>query len=256
MALPPRPLSRTSARLRIAAGFGWAALWLLPTLALAALCLPWRGLRIRVGNLFGKVVGVGCNFVMGIRLNVHGAEHLGAQPAIYLSNHTSTSDVWIGSMLCPFGGCGVAKREIVRVPVFGQVFWLTGHLRIDRGSPERAKAALAELASVVHRHRLSIWIWPEGTRSRDGRLQPLKKGFVHMACASGLPVVPVVVVGAHRRWPARQLRLSTGPVDVHVLPPVDTSAWRPEEAGQRAAEIHALFQAHLPPDQRAEEPQG
>ncbi len=91
---------------------------------------------------------------------------------------------------------------------------------------------------------------PEGTRSRDGRLLPFKKGFVHLAIATGLPVVPVVLHGAQRNWEPGTLRFRPMTLEIDVLPKIDTAAWREESAGEHAAEVHAAFCAALRPEQR------
>jgi len=245
-----QPYSSTSSWLRLAYGMSVMAALLVPAVLFSILLLPWRGLRVRIGNIYAKIVLAVAVPVLGTRVIVHNRERLTLQRSIFLGNHASTIDMFVGSGVCPMGGCGTAKKEIVRVPVFGWIFWLTGHLRIDRGNSEKAKAALQSLAEVVHKNKLSVYMWPEGTRSKDGRLQPLKKGFVHMACATGLPIVPIVYHGAHHRWPSRTFRLCPGEVHAYVLEPIDTSHWKPEEAQQRAQELWEMFRAHLPADQK------
>lgn len=240
----PVPHSRPVIAWRIlAAALTVAPLSLLYMLVCLVL-LPWRVLRIRVGNIYGKLVGrVVCNLA-GIRATVHNAEGL-ARPAVFVCNHASTVDMWAGMRLAPHGCCGVAKKEIVRIPFFGQAYLLSGHLLLDRGDRERAITSMDKAGQVIRDNDLSIWMWPEGTRSRDGRLRPLKKGFVHLAIATGLPVVPVVFHGAQLLWPGRTLRIAPGELRVEVLTPIDTSSWRAETAGLHALQVQSAFQATL-----------
>jgi len=169
---------------RIAASFVLVSSGAVVYLSLSLLLLPWRPLRIRIGNVYGKTVAPPVAWILGVRTRVRHRERLAeSRPAIYVTNHTSTLDVLIAMWLCPVGGCGIAKKEIARIPFFGWAYWLSGHLLIDRGDREGAIAALAATAEFVRRHRLSIWIWPEGTRSRNGRLLPFRKGFAHLAIA-------------------------------------------------------------------------
>jgi 1-acyl-sn-glycerol-3-phosphate acyltransferase len=156
--------------------------------------------------------------------------------------------------LCPVGGCGIAKKEIARIPFFGWAYWLSGHLLIDRGDREGAIAALAATAQFVRRHRLSIWIWPEGTRSRDGRLLSFRKGFVHLAIATGLPVVPLVLHGAHQRLPDRSFTLVPGELEVEVLERIDTRSWKRETVDEHVEQVHAVVRRALRPAQRLFEP--
>lgn len=222
----PRPYSLWMRWLRLVAGFLVIVIVALPMFPLMFLVLPSRVLRIRIGNVYGKIVGWTVARIAGARPQFSNkAALLPDPPAIYISNHTSTLDIFVGMWLCPMGGCGIAKREITRVPVFGALYWLSGHLLIDRTNRDSAIAALAGTAEIVRKHGLSIWMWPEGTRSPDGRLQAFKKGFAHLAIATGLPIKPVVVHGAERIWPARSTELIPGPLRIDVLPHIDTTGW-------------------------------
>jgi len=219
------------------------------------LLLPSRSLRIRAGNVYGKIVGPLIFGLAGIRPVIHNKEGLsGSFPALYVCNHTSTADMWLGMWMCPYRGCGVAKKEIVFLPFFGQAFWLSGHLLLDRGNRARAMASMANVRGVVHKHGLGIWMWPEGTRSRDGRLRPLKKGFIHLAIATGLPVVPVVFHNADIHWPSKKFRTVPGDLHIDILPPIDTSEWVSERAGEHAHTVWEAFQNALGPRQKGQAP--
>ena len=202
----PGPIRRVISALRLIAGFVFMMLFSVPYIAVTVLLLPWRQLRIRMGNIYGKVVGPTLTRIAGTRTRIRHRERLeGQKPAIYVTNHSSELDPFIAMWLCPMGGCGIAKKSVGNVPFFGWAYRLSGHLLIDRSDREKAIASMVEVGEVVKRHRLSIWLWPEGTRSRDGRLLPFKKGFAHLAIATGLPIVPVVAHNAHHRWPSRAL---------------------------------------------------
>lgn len=246
-------MQRLTSILRLVAGFLFLALVSTIMFVAELALLPFgRVARIRLGNLAGKVIGRGILAIGGIRPEVRGRERLRASfPAIYVMNHVSALDAFAGMWLCPFGGCGVAKREIVRVPFFGQLYWLSGHLMIDRGDRGSAVAALSRTAALMRRHRLGAWMWPEGTRSEDGRLKPaLKKGFAHLAIATGLPVVPVVVHDAHKAWRKHGYTFTPMTLRIDVLPPVDTRSWRAETVDAHCAEVHRIFAEHLQPHQR------
>lgn len=160
--------------------------------------LPSRLARVRSCIFFARVVGVSCLWITGCRMSVLGKEHLDPdRPALYVVNHTSIIDLFVGMALMPYGCVGIAKMEIVYYPFMGQVYLLSGHLRIDRSSRGAAVASMQSLGQLVRRGRLSILMSPEGTMSRDGRLLPFKKGFVHLAMQTVLPVVPIMIHGAH-----------------------------------------------------------
>jgi 1-acyl-sn-glycerol-3-phosphate acyltransferase len=227
-----------------------ASVWALLLLVL----LPFRLLRIKSCNVYGKMLGPTLMWLSGCPVHVDGREQLdGRRPAIYVSNHTSIYDIFLGIWLAPIGTVGVAKKQVVWYPFFGVLYLLSGHLRIDRANRSGAVAGLRELGEIVRRNKLSIWMWPEGTRSRNGRLRPFKKGMVHLAVQTGLPIVPVVVTGANQGWQKNSTRLQSVPIHVTVLPAVDTRGWTLETMDAHVAEVHDLFARALPPAQRPAE---
>lgn len=219
-------------------------------IVLEVLALPLRQVRIKLGNLTGKIGGPLIVWLIGARPRIFGRERIdGSAPAIYVWNHSSNLDLFMGIWLCPMPGCGVVKRAVTRMPFIGQAYWLSGHLAIDRKTPARARAALNEIARLAARHKLSIWISPEGTQSSDGRLLPFKKGFVHLALATRLPVVPIVFGGAHEVWPARSADIRGGAFEVHVLEAIETTDWDVSTVGEHLDEVRAAMLAVLPESQ-------
>jgi len=246
-----KPLGKFETWLRLVLGFILVMVLASFSILVSLPLLPWRLKRIQVGNLFGKTTGPILVWLAGVR-PVFKNRHLIAQqgPAVYVSNHVSLLDLLFGMWLTPMGGCGTAKREIAKVPFFGWLYRLSGHLLLDRGNRDRAIATLDDAARFVQSKGISLWIWPEGTRSRDGRLSTFKKGFVHLAIATGLPVVPIVLHDAHHRWPADTYAMYPGELHVEVLEKIDTASWRPETAGDHAQQVHDAFVAALGPQQR------
>jgi len=204
--------------------------------------LPWRLLRISCCNVYGKVVGKSMAWASGADITFHDRAKVDVQrPAIFVSNHASTLDMWLGMWVCPMGGCGLAKKEIRYVPGIGQLYLLSGHPMIDRSNRERAISTMNNVASFVVKNSLSLWVWPEGTRSRDGSLQPFKKGFAHAALSTRLPIVPVVVHNAAKVWPRGPLKFQPGPVDIEVLDAVATGDWAVDTIDQHVDEIRGIF---------------
>ncbi|MFO0628949.1 MAG: lysophospholipid acyltransferase family protein [Polyangiales bacterium] len=244
-------MSRLLSLLRVVVGFTFLSLLSIVGIALALLLLPARVLRIKLGNVLGKIAGAAILTIVGVRTRFRDRARLqGSFPAIYVMNHASTLDVFLSIWMCPIGGCGVIKREITRVPFFGQIYQLSGHPLIDRNDRGQAVAALDDVATLMKRHRLGLWILPEGTRSRDGRLRPFKTGFVHLALATRLPVVPVVVRGAQNAWRSGTLHVQPATVEIDVLEPISTESWTAATAREHADDVHARFLEHLGDDQR------
>lgn len=219
------------------------------------LLLPFRVLRIKACNVFGKTVGRAIVWVSGCRLSFTGMEHLDpSRPAIYVSNHTSALDVFLAMWLSPMGTVGIAKKEVIYYPFLGQLYLLSGHLRIDRSSPRQAVTSLRELAEYVRDEGLSIFIWPEGTRSKTGRMRrPFKKGFGHLALQTGLPIVPIVVKGAHQSWEKGRMKITPVDIQIEVLPAITTSDWKKRQLAEHLKVIEQAFEDALPESQRPEQ---
>ncbi len=240
-----------SSVIRLTLGFLFLGVMTFAVIPVLVLLLPFRIARIYTCNLWGHLVGRSICWFSGARPRVSHRERLnGSMPAIYIMNHGSTLDAFLGIWLCPLGGCGVFKKEIVRVPFYGWIAWLSGHLLLDRANHGKAVDSLKSQADLMRAHKLGVWIMPEGTRSRSGRLQPFKKGFVHLAIATGFPVVPVIAHGANRNWESKTFRFVPMDLDIEVLPPVDTSSWKEETAAEHAAELHAIFAQTLRDEQK------
>ena len=232
--------------LRFVLGFTWLTLWSTVCMTLMILALPFRTLRIRIGNFCGKMIGPFITRIVGTKLiNPDSQKLKNSGPAIYVTNHTSALDIFISMAICPYGGCGIGKKEVVRIPFFGWAYWLSGHLLIDRGNREKAVASMNKLSKFVNDKKLSIWIWPEGTRSMDGKLIPFKKGFVHLALATGLPIVPVIFHDAHQRWPAKTMQFYSGEVRVEVLNPIDTKDWNKDNIEAHVNQVKSVMSEAL-----------
>jgi len=208
--------------------------------------LPWRVARIYCCNVYGTVAGRTMVWASGAQPIFHDRDKAVSQkPAIFISNHSSTLDMWVGMWVCPMGGCGLAKKEIRYVPGVGQLYLLSGHPMIDRSNRERAISTMADVARFIKQNGLSLWIWPEGTRSRDGRLQPFKKGFVHAALATGLPIVPIVVHNAAKIFPRGKLKFNPGPLDIEVLDSIPTDDWTLESIDDHVERVRDIVASTL-----------
>jgi len=254
---PAAPLlDRLLSPLRLAVGFTFTAATSAATIPLALALLPSRQARIKLCNYYGKLVGRALISISGIKPIVRNRERIErAFPAIYVSNHASVADVFFAIWLCPVGGCGIAKKEIGNIPFFGWLYRLSGHLLIDRGDRQSAIAGLTSTAEVVKKHNLSVWMWPEGTRSKDGRLLPIKKGLGHLAIATGLPIVPIVLHNTHKNWRKNEMFLRPTTVEVDILEPIRTDHWRTETLDDNLTEVHKAFADALNPAQKPVVPQ-
>ena len=160
---------------------------------------------------------------VGARVRVVGAEHIEPGASyVFLSTHQSYMDIPVMLGYLPAQLRIAAKREVFRIPFLGWHMRRAGHISINRGSTTEAVESLRRAASEV-RPGVSVFLYPEGTRSRDGRLQPFKKGGFKFALQTGLPVVPVAIVGTRALLPRDSIVFRPGPVELRVAPPVPTA---------------------------------
>lgn len=245
------PYGTLSMLLRIGLGAAGVVVITIPYSLACVVLLPWRMLRVRLGNVAGAAVGRWVYFVAGLSHEVRGPATDLLAPALFVQNHTGSLDLFLAMQVCPRPCSGTVKREILRIPFIGLAYSLSGHLLLDRSDRERSIRSMDAIVDLVRNHELSVWILPEGTRSPDGRLQPFKKGFAHIALATRLPIVPVVVHNGHRHW-RRGLEVRPGCIHVDVLPPIPTDDWTPERLPEHIKALEDVFADALGEHQRPE----
>jgi 1-acyl-sn-glycerol-3-phosphate acyltransferase len=160
---------------------------------------------------------------MGIAPVYSGLEHAeGTAPRIFLANHLSTLDIWALAPVLPVTTRFVAKRTIFWIPVLGQAMAVAGFIPIDRKDRASAIRSLGRASETIRRGA-SVILFPEGTRSRDGRLARFKRGAFHLAFDAGVPVVPVAISGTFDVLRPRSIVVRPGPVAVTFAPPIDVA---------------------------------
>jgi 1-acyl-sn-glycerol-3-phosphate acyltransferase len=159
----------------------------------------------------------------GIVVRVRGGEHLaGVGTCVYCANHSSFVDP--GALIDSVPGSVrfVAKRSLFRVPVFGTALRITGQIPVDRGNRDAAVDSFAEAGRIL-RDGVSAAVFVEGTRSRDGSLQPFKKGAFVLAISLQVPCVPVYIAGARLLMPKGGFVPRPGTVEVRIGAPITTA---------------------------------
>ena len=182
----------------------------------------------------------------GVRLNVRGIENLEFdKPYVFMVNHQSNIDIPVLiQSLARFQLRWIAKKELLWVPFFGWAMWATKHIAVDRSDPtdaikslERAKERLGAGVSIV--------IFPEGTRSRDGKLLRFKKGGFLLAVQSRAPIVPVAIKGSGKILPAGGWKLRSGVIEVFVDKPIETDNYRVGKLRVLSETVRQIVAGHL-----------
>ncbi len=158
-------------------------------------------------------------WLAGVDLDVRRLAPLPDGPAIFASNHESALDIWAVTAAIPREVRFVAKKELFRIPVFGWYLALGGHVKVDRRDRGQALASLAAAGRKVA-SGTSLIVFPEGTRSRDHRVHPFKKGPFVIAVEAQVPIVPIAIVGAGAITPKEHIAVHPGTLRVGIGHPV------------------------------------
>jgi 1-acyl-sn-glycerol-3-phosphate acyltransferase len=201
--------------------------------------LYWAGVK-------GVMFFVNC---VGVRVQVKGLERIPMGTCIFAANHTSSADAPAVVGAIPRRIAILLKRSLFEWPIVGQAFHLAHFIPVDRFNRDSAIESL-DKATVAIRNGQSFLIYPEGTRSPDGRLQEFKKGTAVLAIKSAAPLVPVACSGAHRVMKKRKLTIQPGEILVEFLEPIDVTKYSFEQREALIQELHDRLAAGLPPDQR------
>jgi 1-acyl-sn-glycerol-3-phosphate acyltransferase len=189
--------------LRYLWGLG-ADAWIAVSTIVLGLLAIMSALILRRGwpiDVLGRIWSRGIVRVCGIDLEVIGLERLQpGQSYVLISNHLSNFDIWCTLARMPFVVRFVAKKELLKIPVFGQALAVSDHIVIDRKDPASAITRINAAASRTERG-MGILFYAEGTRSRDGKVHEFKKGGVSLALSTQLPIVPVSVSGTRKFLP-------------------------------------------------------
>jgi 1-acyl-sn-glycerol-3-phosphate acyltransferase len=187
--------------------------------------------------------------VAGMRVDVEGRENIPAGVCLFAANHTSNADApaIVGAIprrLAIFG-----RKSLFDIPIVGLAFRLAKFVPVDRGNREAALASVKQAVEYI-KTGSSFLVYPEGTRSSDGRMQRFKKGSFVMAIEAGIPIVPVACSGAHRIMKKKSLIIHPGKVTVRFGKPIDVSGYTVEQRNALAEKVHDAIAEQLPEDQK------
>lgn len=159
----------------------------------------------------------------GLPITFRGRENLvRGQQYIYIGNHSSALDIPLVLAILPGAVAFLAKVELFSIPYFGWIMRAMGSIPVNRSNLAEARKFVDRAVEALHTKGISLILYPEGTRTRDGHLLPFKKGGFRLAIRSRLPVVPVAVQGAFQATPPGALSLTPTPIRVTIGLPIPT----------------------------------
>jgi 1-acyl-sn-glycerol-3-phosphate acyltransferase len=161
--------------------------------------------------------------VPGVKLKVEQRTPLDPKRSyVFMGNHASMIDIWAVFIGAPVSFRFIAKKQLARIPLFGWAMWAGRFIFIDRQNAAAARRSIDEAARRIKAGQ-SVVIFPEGTRTRDGRLRPFKKGGFHLAIDSGADIVPMAIHGSRALMPRGAMLLRPGVVRLELGEPIPTA---------------------------------
>ena len=234
--------------IRTLAVLAWWGFW---TLLNGIWGIPWMYMTGRIDGLYrsamwGARTGVK---LAGAKLEVRGRDHVRrGQNYIFMSNHVSNMDPPLLIPRIPGRTSVLVKKELFRIPLLGTAMRLARLVPVDRTNREAAIASIRHATEVLN-SGLHMTVFPEGTRSSDGRMHAMKKGPFYLAEDSGVPVIPVTIAGTFAMWPKHRFAMRPSRVTLTFHPPITFA-----EAGSREALMAAVrnaIESALPEEQRS-----
>jgi 1-acyl-sn-glycerol-3-phosphate acyltransferase len=197
--------------------------------------LYWLGrLGIRIGFALAR-----------IKIVLHGRDKLPEKPHyIYMMNHNSNLDAAAVWLYVPGEVRVLLKKQVFKLPVLATAMRLGGFVPVDRSNRTSAIESVRNAARLAA-EGASFLIAPEGTRSRTGRLLKFKKGGLHMAIESEVPVLPITVIGAFELMPPESLAIRSGTIDIYFHEPIDTKELGPTGRAELMKRVRAPMEATL-----------
>lgn len=199
-------------------------------------------------NRFQEGLRIGLR-IAGIHVHVEGLENIPKGACIFASNHASNLDPIALTPNIPRRISLLAKKEVFKIPVLSKAIRLAKLIPVDRSDSEAA-AGSVDLAIKYLKEGLSFCVYPEGTRSHDGRLLPFKRGAFVMALRAGVPVVPVSLAGTQQLMRKGDWRIYPGEVTVRFGHAVGTAGRGLEEREDLQQLVQSLVAQGLPDDQK------
>lgn len=187
-------------------------------------------------SLLSKLVGI----EVEVRISKEIAQ---LSPVVYVANHQNNYDLLTMSHAVRPSTVSVGKKSLKWIPFFGQMYWLTGNILIDRVNTSKAINTISMTAEKIREKRLSVWLFPEGTRSNGRGLLPFKTGAFRTAIQANVPIVPICASNQHGN--IKLNRWHNGKVIIEFLAPVYADDDSREGIRNIADNVHALMKEKI-----------
>jgi 1-acyl-sn-glycerol-3-phosphate acyltransferase len=179
----------------------------------------------RIGHHCARLWGRSALLANGVKVKVEGLEQIeGKGPFVFMSNHQGSYDIFALLGHLPFQFKWLVKKELFSIPFFGWTMAAAGYISIDRQGTRETVEAMNQAAQRI-REGMSVVIFPEGSRSPDGSIQPFKKGGFTLAMKSKVPIIPISVAGSREIMAKDRLTASSGEIRIKIGNPIETEPY-------------------------------
>ncbi|WP_319782422.1 1-acylglycerol-3-phosphate O-acyltransferase [Oceanisphaera sp. IT1-181] len=177
--------------------------------------------------LLGRLFNKAC-ILVGLKVIFRGYEHVkDLQSAVYIANHQSNWDIIALTGAVMPRTVAIGKSSLFWIPLFGQLFWLSGNLLINRENKAKAASTIGKVVDKIRQRNMSIWMFPEGTRSKGQGLLPFKTGAFHIALQAQVPLVPIACSSYFGQVDLN--RWDNGELIVEIMPPISVEGYEPKQ---------------------------
>jgi len=218
--------------------------WVVLTTAIFGILAIIISFFTRTGNpvhIIARIWGRSILMVSRVHVSVKGLSNIEPDKSyVYMANHQSNFDIPVLLGYLPVQFRWLAKAELFKIPIFGRAMLGAGYVKIDRFNRKSAFESLNQAAQRM-KEGVSVMIFPEGTRSKDGSIRQFKKGGFVMAINSGVPIVPVVLRGTWPIMAKSSLRINRGDVELEIAGPIDTRGYSIESKAELMDKVRSVI---------------
>ncbi len=184
-------------------------------------------------------------WVCGVKVRASGVQNVDpGVPRIYMTNHQSFFDILGLLAYIPVDFKFIMKQELMKIPLLGPAMKRVRYIGIEREDPRKAVRSMKEAAQKI-RDGVSVVMFPEGTRSVDGRLLPFKRGGFNLALKSGCDIVPVAIRGSYRIAPKGSLKINKGSFDLHIGDPISVKDYDRKSIDQLMNRVRGVMEGFI-----------
>ena len=182
--------------------------------------------------------------LLGVKLDIRVPPEIAeGGPYVYIANHQNSYDLFTLARAMPMNSVSIGKKSLKWIPFFGQLYWLAGNILIDRNNKGRAHGTIEQAAAAIRKQKISILLFPEGTRSYGRGLLPFKTGAFRTALQAGVDIVPICVSNLHQR--IKLNRWDNGTVIIELLKPVRIADYASDSVRELTAHCYQLMRTKI-----------